>query len=90
MSLDELQVGTVVKGTVQNVVDFGAFVDFGLKTAGLIPRSELSTSPFKHPLDIVHTGDIVEAQIIGVEAKKNRIALSIKALEKVKSRKPRH
>lgn len=90
MSLDELQVGTVVKGTVQNVVDFGAFVDFGLKTAGLIHRSELSTRPFKHPLDIVHTGDIVEAQIIGVEAKKNRIALSIKALEKVKSRKPRH
>ena len=90
MSLDELQVGTVVKGTVQNVVDFGAFVDFGLKTAGLIHRSELSTRPFKHPLDIVHTGDIVEVQIIGVEAKKNRIALSIKALEKVKNRKPRH
>ena len=85
MSLDELQVGTVVKGTVQNVVDFGAFVDFGLKTAGLIHRSELSTRPFKHPLDILHTGDIVEAQIIGVEAKKNRIALSIKALEKVKN-----
>ena len=69
MSLDDLQVGTVVKGTVQNVVDFGAFVDFGLKTAGLIHRSELSTRPFKHPLDILHTGDIVEAQIIGVEAR---------------------
>jgi S1 RNA binding domain protein len=50
----------------------------------------LSTRPFKHPLDIVHTGDIVEAQIISVEAKKNRIALSIKALEKVKNRRPRH
>ena len=56
MSLSDLKVGTVVRGTVQNVVDFGAFVDFGIKTPGLVHRSQLSSHPFRHPTDIVHTG----------------------------------
>ncbi len=82
LSLDELQIGTVVRGTIHNVVDFGAFVDFGLKTPGLIHRSELSTHPFNHPMDIVHVGDIIEAVIISVDATRGRIGLSIKQLKK--------
>ena len=82
MSLDELQVGTIVRGTVNNVVDFGAFVDFGLKTPGLIHRSELSTHPFKHPMDVIHVGDIIDAVIISVDAARGRIGLSIKQMKK--------
>jgi uncharacterized protein len=84
MSLEELQVGSVVRGTIHNVVDFGAFVDIGLKTPGLIHRSELSTHPFKHPMDIVHVGDIVDAMIISVDADRGRIGLSLKQLEAAK------
>ncbi len=82
VSLDDLKVGTIVRGTVHNVVDFGAFVDIGLKTPGLIHRSELSIHPFKHPMDVIHVGDIVDAMIISVDAGRGRIGLSIKQLEK--------
>ena len=66
---------------MQNVVDFGAFVDFGLKTTGLVHRSELCSHPFGHPLDVVHVGEIVEAVIISVDAKRNRIGLSLKQVK---------
>ena len=82
VSLDDLKVGTIVRGSVHNVVDFGAFVDIGLKTPGLIHRSELSIHPFKHPMDVIHVGDIVDAMIISVDAGRGRIGLSIKQLEK--------
>lgn len=82
LSLEELQVGTIVRGTVHNVVDFGAFVDFGLKTPGLIHRSELCKHPFRHPTDVIHVGDIVDAVIIRVDTKRNRIGLSIKQVPK--------
>ncbi len=78
LSLAELQTGALVRGTVQNVVDFGVFVDFGLKTPGLIHRSELCSHPFRHPLDIVRVGETVEARIISVDAKRNRVGLSLK------------
>ena len=70
VSLEDIQVGTVVKGTVHNVVDFGAFVDFGLKTNGLLHRSELCNSR-QHPSDVLAVGDIIEAQIISVDVKRN-------------------
>ena len=76
--LSELEIGSVVKGTVQNVVDFGVFVDIGLKVSGLIHRSELSNKPFRHPLDIVGVGDIIEPTIISIDEKRNRIGLSLK------------
>ena len=63
-----------------NVVDFGAFVDFGLKTNGLLHRSELCNSR-QHPSDVLAVGDIIEAQIISVDVKRNRIGLSVKALQ---------
>lgn len=79
VSLEDIKVGTVVKGTVHNVVDFGAFIDFGLKTNGLLHRSELCTAK-QHPSDVLAVGDIIEAEIISVDVKRNRIGLSIKSL----------
>lgn len=79
MKLEDIKVGTVVKGTVHNVVDFGAFVDFGLKVNGLLHRSEFCQR-HEHPSDKLAVGDIIEAMIISVEPERNRIGLSMKAL----------
>ena len=79
VSLEDIKVGTVVKGTVHNVVDFGAFIDFGLKTNGLLHRSELCTAK-QHPSEVLAVGDIIEAEIISVDVKRNRIGLSVKSL----------
>lgn len=78
VNLTDLAVGTMLKGTVQNITDFGAFVDIGIKTAGLIHRSELSYKRFNHPLDIVSVGDIVDVMLISIDADRNRIGLSLK------------
>ncbi len=83
LSLEDIEVGTVVKGTVTNVVDFGAFVDFGLKTNGLLHRSELC-SRRQHPSDVVAVGDVIETEIISVDVKRNRIGLSMKAIREKK------
>ena len=77
MSLEDIQVGTVVKGTVHNVVDFGAFVDFGVKINGLLHKSEFCAY-HEHPSDVLAVGDIIEVEIISVDAKRNRIGLSMK------------
>jgi uncharacterized protein len=82
VKLDDLLPGTVVKGTVHNVTDFGAFVDIGVKINGLLHRSELSNKPFRHPLDIVSVGDVIEVVILTVDAARNRIGLSLKQVPK--------
>ena len=76
-SLEDMQVGTVVKGTVHNVVDFGAFVDIGVKINGLLHKSEFCAY-HEHPSDVLAVGDIIEVEIISVDAKRNRIGLSMK------------
>lgn len=76
--LSDLAIGSLVKGRVQNVVDFGAFIDIGLKTSGFAHRSELSDKRFRHPLDVIAVGDIVEAEIISIDEARNRIGLSLK------------
>lgn len=81
VQLTDLTVGTILKGTVQNITDFGAFVDIGIKTAGLIHRSELSHKYFRHPLDIVSVGDVIDVMIISIDAERNRIGLSLKQVE---------
>ncbi|MEN6414127.1 MAG: Tex family protein [Veillonellales bacterium] len=78
VKLSDLTAGTIVKGTVHNVVDFGVFVDIGIKTNGLIHRSELSRKPFRHPLDVVSVGDIIDVMILSVDEARGRIALSLK------------
>ena len=84
VKLSELTPGAIVKGTVHNVIDFGAFVDIGIKINGLIHRSELSNKPFRHPLDIVSVGDIVDVMILSVDENRNRIALSLKQVPQEK------
>lgn len=76
--LSDLAIGSIVKGRVQNVVDFGAFIDIGLKTSAFAHRSELTDKRFRHPLDVVAVGDIVEAEIISIDEARNRIGLSLK------------
>jgi len=84
VKLSELTPGAIVKGTVHNVIDFGAFVDIGIKINGLIHRSELSNKPFRHPLDVVSVGDIVDVMILSVDENRNRIALSLKQVPRDK------
>ena len=77
IKLEDIKVGTIMRGTVRNITDFGVFVDIGIKTAGLIHISELSNKHVKHPLDVVSVGDILNVLVISVDAKRNRIGLSL-------------
>lgn len=82
IKLEDIKVGTIMRGTVRNITDFGVFVDIGIKTAGLIHISELSNKHVKHPLDVVSVGDILNVLVISVDAKRNRIGLSLKQVTK--------
>jgi len=80
LTLDDLKEGMILKGTVRNVTDFGAFVDIGLKEAGLVHVSELADKFVKHPLDVVKVGENISVRVIGVDKRRQRIALSCKAI----------
>lgn len=82
IKLEDIKVGTIMRGTVRNITDFGVFVDIGIKTAGLIHISELNNKHVKHPLDVVSVGDILNVLVISVDAKRNRIGLSLKQVTK--------
>lgn len=82
IKLEDIKVGTIMRGTVRNITDFGVFVDIGIKTAGLIHISELSNKHVKHPLDVVSVGDILNVLVISIDAKRNRIGLSLKQVTK--------
>ena len=78
VKISDLTEGMILKGTVRNVIDFGAFVDIGLKQAGLIHISELANKFVKNPKEIVSVGDIVNVKILSIDKDRNRIALSMK------------
>lgn len=78
MSMEDLKAGMVMKGTVRNVIDFGAFVDIGVHQDGLVHISHISDKFIKHPLDVLSVGDIVKVKVLDVDLKKKRISLSIK------------
>jgi uncharacterized protein len=78
LSLETLQPGTVLQGTVRNVVDFGVFVDIGLKHAGLVHVSELSDRFVRSPLEVVAVGQVVTVRVLSVDATRGRIALSMR------------
>ena len=80
MTLDDLKEDMVLTGTVRNVLDFGAFVDIGLKSDGLVHISELSDKYVKHPLDIVRIGDIVTVRVIKIDRERGKVGLSMKQL----------
>ncbi|OWZ82746.1 Tex family protein [Natranaerobius trueperi] len=75
MQLDDLSEGMIMEGEVRNVVDFGAFVDLGLKEDGLIHISHLSEKYVKHPLEVVSVGDVVKVEVISVDKNRGRIGL---------------
>ncbi|WP_333871216.1 Tex family protein [Desulforamulus putei] len=78
LKIEDLQPGMELKGTVRNVVDFGVFVDVGLKNDGLVHRSELSDRRFRHPLDIVSVGDVVNVRVLAVDVERGRVSLTMK------------
>ena len=82
LDIKDLKEGMILKGTVRNVIDFGAFVDIGVYQDGLVHISQMSEKFIKHPLEAVSVGDVVEVRVLGVDEKKNRISLSMKGLNK--------
>ena len=78
LSIEDLKLDMVLKGTVRNVVDFGAFIDIGLKSDGLVHISQISKKFIKHPKEALKVGDIVDVKIIEIDNKKNRVGLSIR------------
>ena len=78
LKIEDITEGMILKGTVRNVVDFGAFVDIGIKNDGLVHKSEMSKGFVKDPMTVVTVGDIVDVKVIGVDMNKKREALSMK------------
>ena len=82
LDMKDLKEGMILKGTVRNVIDFGAFVDIGVHQDGLVHISQLSDKKFvKHPLDVVSVGDVVEVKVLSVDQKKKRISLTMKGIQ---------
>ena len=78
LKFEDLKENMVLKGTVRNVTDFGAFVDIGVKHDGLVHISQLSNSFVKNPSDVVAVGDIVNVKVIGIDQEKQKVSLSMK------------
>lgn len=77
-SFEDLKEGMEMSGTVRNVVDFGAFVDIGIKNDGLVHVSQLSDKFVKHPMDVVSVGDTVKVRIIGIDKERGKVSLTMK------------
>ena len=79
LDMEDLKPGMILKGTVRNVIDFGAFVDIGVHQDGLVHVSQMSDTKFvKHPLDVVSVGDIVDVKVLAVDMDRKRISLTMK------------
>jgi uncharacterized protein len=81
MEMKDLKPGMVLKGTVRNVIDFGAFVDIGVHQDGLVHISQMTDRYIKHPLEAVSVGDVVDVKILSVDMDKKRIALTMKGVK---------
>jgi transcriptional accessory protein Tex/SPT6 len=77
LKMEDLKEGMILKGTVRNVVDFGAFVDIGVKQDGLVHLSQMSYKYVKSPLEVVSVGDIIDVRVLKVDLEKGRVALSM-------------
>ncbi len=80
MEMEDLKEGMILKGTVRNVIDFGAFVDIGVHQDGLVHISQLADRFVKHPLDVVSVGDIVTVKVMSVDLKSRRIQLTMRGV----------
>ncbi len=78
LNLDDLQEGMELQGTVINVVDFGAFVDIGLKQSGMVHISQLADYYVKHPMDVVNVGDRVKVRVLSIDKERGRVGLSMR------------
>jgi uncharacterized protein len=78
LNMEDLKPGMRLKGTVRNVIDFGAFVDIGVHQDGLVHISQMTDRYIKHPLEAVSVGDVVEVEVLGVDLQKKRISLTMK------------
>ena len=78
LKMEDLQEGMKLKGTVRNVVDFGAFVDIGVKQDGLLHVSQIANRFIKNPLDIINVGEIIDVTITGIDIQRGSISLSMK------------
>lgn len=87
LELKDLKPGMILKGTVRNVIDFGAFVDIGVHQDGLVHISQITDRYIKHPLEAVSVGDIVDVKVLEVDAPKKRIALTMRLEEKKRNAK---
>ena len=81
LDMKDLKEGMILKGTVRNVIDFGAFVDIGVHQDGLVHISEMTERFIKHPLEAVSVGDVVDVKVLGVDMKKKRISLTMKGIQ---------
>lgn len=82
--IEDLQEGMCLEGTVRNIVDFGVFVDIGLKNDGLVHISQMSNEYIRHPVDIVSVGDIIRVKVLSVDRVRVRVSLSMKEAQPVK------
>ena len=78
LEMEDLKEGMILKGTVRNVIDFGAFVDIGVHQDGLVHISKMSHKRINHPLEVVSVGDVVEVKVLSVDIEKKRIQLTMK------------
>ena len=81
LEMKDLKPGMVLKGTVRNVIDFGAFVDIGVHQDGLVHISQMTDRYIKHPLEAVSVGDVVDVKILSVDMDKKRISLTMKGVK---------
>jgi uncharacterized protein len=77
LKLEDLTVGMELEGTVRNVVDFGAFIDIGLKEDGLLHISKISKSYIKHPKDVLNVGDIVKVYVLNIDKNRGKVGLTM-------------
>ena len=78
LKIEDIKEGMTLKGTVRNVVDFGVFVDIGIKNDGLVHKSQISNKFVKDPMEICSVGDIIDVKVIGIDLEKQRVSLSMK------------
>jgi uncharacterized protein len=78
LSLDDLKEGMVLTGTVRNVVDFGAFVDIGVKQDGLVHVSQMADKYVRNPHEVVHVGDVVQVKVVKIDRERGRVGLSMR------------
>ena len=81
MDMKDLKEGMTVKGTVRNVIDFGAFVDIGVHQDGLVHISRICDKFIKHPSEVLHVGDVITVKVVEVDLEKGRISLTMRGIK---------